>query len=126
MSDVSVFRRAVEAADLPVLLATLSPSVVLHSPVLFRPFEGRDAAAVVLAGVMRVLADFRYTAQFASDDEHDGHVVLFSASVDGLQLQGVDILRLGDDGLVAELTVMMRPYAAVTRLRERMAALLTG
>lgn len=51
-------------------------------------------------------------------------VIRRAAAVDGLQLQGVDILRAGPDGLVDDLTIVARPYRAVTMLKDRMAALL--
>jgi hypothetical protein len=122
MSETAAaFRRAVETRDHPALVATLSPGVVFHSPVKLHTFDGRDAVARVLAGAFQVFADFRYVAEFGSPD---GHVLMFEANVDELQIQGVDILRFGPDGLIDDLTVMTRPYKAVTRLKDRMAELL--
>jgi ketosteroid isomerase-like protein len=47
------FRAAVEAMDHAAAVETLAEDVVFHSPATFKPFEGRDATAFVLAGVMR-------------------------------------------------------------------------
>jgi hypothetical protein len=78
---------------------------------------------VILAAVATVFEDFRYTAEYASDD---GHVLAFSARVGGRELDGVDILRFGPDGEIVAFTVMVRPYSAATALRAEMAARLAG
>jgi len=121
MSDVAAaFRNGIEAKDMDLVIALLADDVVFHSPIVFADYVGRDAVAPILHGVAMVFEDFRYTAEYASDD---GHVLAFSARVGERALDGVDILRIAD-GRIAEFTVMVRPYSAATALRERMAALL--
>lgn len=119
------FRAAVEAADLEGALAQFADDVVFNSPVVFKPYQGKDALGMILGAVFRVFENFRYTAEYAGPD---GHVLAFAADVDGRELQGVDILRTGPDpeAPLAELTVLIRPYSGATALRERMAALLSG
>ena len=68
MTAADRFRAAVEAMDHAAAVATLAEDVVFHSPATFKPFEGRDATAFVLAGVMRVFTNFRYTDQLQSPD----------------------------------------------------------
>lgn len=95
----------------------LREDVVLHSPILFRGFEGRDAVLFVLSHVIEVFEDFEYTDEVADD----GTVVLrFKANVGDYELEGIDFLELDADGKVAELTVFMRPMSALTRFNERM------
>lgn len=103
-------------------VALLADDVVFRSPIVHADYVGRDAVAPILHGVAAVFEDFRYVAEFASDD---GHVLMFAARVGDRQLQGVDIIRVEGEQIV-ELTVMVRPYSAATVLRERMAALLAG
>jgi ketosteroid isomerase-like protein len=55
------FRAAVEARDREAILDALTPDVVLHSPVTFKPFEGRQAVAVLFTVLLEVFEDFRYT-----------------------------------------------------------------
>lgn len=114
-----------EAGDLDTALAQFAEDVVFNSPVVFRPYQGREALRVLLSAVFTVFENFRYTAEYAGPD---GHVLAFRADVDGRELQGVDILTTGadPDALLSELTVLVRPYSAATALRERMAALLSG
>jgi hypothetical protein len=111
------FRRAAEAKDLELLTETLREDVVLHSPILFRGFEGREVVSQVLTQVAATLEDLTYT------DEVVGKrtvVLRFKARVEDRELEGIDFLELDEDGRVAELTVFMRPMSALTRFNERM------
>jgi len=115
------FRDALAQGDTASASKLLADDVVFHSPVVFKTYHGRDDVALVLAGVAQVFEDFRYTAEYTSDD---GAVLAFSTRVGDRALEGVDIVRFGESGEIVEFTVMVRPYSAATALRERMAALL--
>ncbi|MGI5130799.1 nuclear transport factor 2 family protein [Pseudonocardia sp. CA-107938] len=114
------FRAAVEAKDIDAAVALFRADAVFNSPVVHKPYQGVPALHAILSAVVQVFEDFRYTAEYASDD---GHVLLFEAQIGDRELQGVDVLR-AEGGELTELTVMIRPYSAATALRERMAALL--
>jgi hypothetical protein len=118
MSAPHPFRRAAEEKDLELLVSTLREDVELHSPILFRGFEGRDAVAAVLSHVAAVLEDLRYL-----DELHGERSVAlrFEARVGDRELEGVDYLTLDEEGRVADLTVFMRPLSALTRFNEAMA-----
>jgi SnoaL-like protein len=112
------FRAAVEAGDHAAMVEQLAPDVVFHTPVRFGPVEGRDAVAQVLGAVLRVFSDFRYTDELASED---GTLALvFEAVVGDREVQGIDLLRMNDGGLIADFTVMVRPLSATLALRDAM------
>jgi hypothetical protein len=117
MVEPHPFRVAAERKDLALLTETLREDVVLHSPILFRGFEGRDVVVAVLTEVIATLENFRYT-----DELHEGDTVAlrFKADVEDRELEGIDFLEHDADGRVAELTVFMRPLSAVNRFNERM------
>jgi hypothetical protein len=117
MAEPHPFRRAAEAKDLELLNETLREDVVLHSPILFRGFEGREAVAMVLTHVIATLEDFTYVDELA--DEHTV-ALRFRANVGDRQLEGIDFLELDENGRVAELTVFMRPLSALTAFNEQM------
>jgi hypothetical protein len=123
MPEPHPFRRAAESKDLDLLRQTLREDVVLHSPILFRGFEGRDIVIVVLSQVIEVLEDFRYTDELV---EENTVALRFKAMVGDRELEGIDFLELDEDGKVAELTVFLRPLSALTRFNERMAARLAA
>lgn len=120
MPEPHPFRRAAEDKDLDLMREALAEDVVLHSPILFNGFEGRDMAMVVLANVAETFEDFRYL-----DEVHgDGTVVLrFTAKVDGkFEIEGIDYLTLDAEGRVTDLTVFLRPQKAVQAFNEQMVA----
>ena len=116
----AAFRAAIENDDVDAAVALFSEDARFFSPVVHRPYRGREPLRAILRAVAAVFEDFRYTGSYAADD---GHVLRFSARVGDRDLEGVDILG-GSGGVLTELTVMVRPYSAATALRERMAALL--
>jgi SnoaL-like domain len=117
MAEPHPFRRAAETKDLELMRETLREDVVLHSPILFRGFEGRDLVLVVLGHVTETLEGFRYT-----DEAREGDTVFlrFKAMVGDRELEGIDVLELDAEGRVADLTVFMRPLSALTSFNERM------
>ena len=121
MSDpFAAFRAAVEGDDIDTAVGLFADDVVFHSPVVHRPYVGREPLRAILSAVTTVFEDFRYTGSYGGDD---GHVLRFAARVGDREIEGVDVLT-ASDGVLTELTVMVRPYSAATALRKRMAALL--
>ena len=111
------FRAAVEASDIEGARALLSPEIVFHSPVTFHPFVGRDTVVRLLTEVAQVFEDFRYTDEL---DVDGAHALIFRASVEGRELEGIDLLRFGADGLIADFTVMLRPLSGLIPFAQAM------
>jgi len=122
--DYSAFRDAVERKDFAALEQALSEDVHFRSPVVFSPYEGRDAVGALLRVVGEVIGPaLTYQWQVR---EGDREVLCFRTEVDGRDVEGVDLLRYGDDGLVAELVVMMRPLSALHAVRDAIGAKLAA
>jgi ketosteroid isomerase-like protein len=119
------FRAAIEARDIDAAVALFADDVVFRSPIVYKPYTGKHVAGAILHAVSRVLEDFAYETELASADGRD-HALVFRARVGGRQLQGCDFLHHDEDGLVDQLTVMVRPLSAALALREGMAAQLEG
>lgn len=117
---MNAFRAAVEAGDFAALSDLLAEDVVFRSPVAFKPYEGKPIVAAILRGVGRVFQDFRYVN--ALDDDGRGSALVFETNVDGISLHGCDFITLNDDGLISELTVMVRPLSAANALAAAMGA----
>jgi SnoaL-like domain len=116
---VADFRAAVEARDHAAMVAALAPDVVFNSPVKHRPFEGRDAVAVVLGAVAETFEDFRYTDELSAEGMM---ALIFRARVGDRELEGIDVLRFDDDGLITDFTVMVRPLTGAIALAEAVGA----
>jgi SnoaL-like domain len=117
------FRSAVEEGGSDQLPELLRADAVFRSPVLFRPFEGRDQVLKVLRAAERVLGvggPFRYVHQL--EDANDRIAVLeFATEVEGKQVEGIDKLTFDEDGLITEIKVMIRPVSALQAVGARMA-----
>ena len=103
-------------------MSALAPDVVFRSPVVFKPYEGRDQVIKVLRAAEVVLGigrSFRYVDQLEGENSV---TLLFKARVGDRELDGLDYLRFGEDGLVSEMTVMVRPLSATNALAEAMRA----
>lgn len=111
------FRAAVEAKDFSQVEELFSEDATFRSPVVYKPYEGREQLSVVLGAALQVFEDFRYLDQVETGDTA---VLVFAARVGERELQGVDILRFRSDGRIAELTVMVRPMSGMHALAERM------
>jgi len=111
------FRAAAEGKDFSRADELLAPDVVFRSPVVFKPYEGRDVLAVILEAVVQVLEDFRYVDQVETGD---AAALVFKARVGDREVDGVDVLRFDAEGRVRELMVMVRPMSGVNALAEEM------
>jgi hypothetical protein len=115
------FRAAAEAKDFGAADDLFTEDVTFRSPVVYKPYEGRDAIKVLLGAVVQVFEDFRYLEHVETGDVA---VLMFEARVGDKQLQGVDILKFGADDRIAEMTVMVRPMSGVHALAEAMQRML--
>jgi hypothetical protein len=111
------FRAAAEDKDFSAVDELFTEDAVFRSPVVYKPYEGRDALRMVLSAVVQVFENFRYTSHV---EDGDTAVLVFQAEAGGRELDGVDILTFGDDGLIKELMVMVRPMSGMHALAEEM------
>jgi hypothetical protein len=112
------FREAVERQDVQAARELLAAEIVFHSPVTFHPFIGRDTVTRLLGEVAQVFEDFRYTDEL---DVEGAHALIFRARVGERELEGIDLLRLDEDGLIADFTVMLRPLSGLVPFAQAMA-----
>jgi hypothetical protein len=119
------FGHAIVAGDIDAALALLAEDVVFHSPVVHTAYQGRDAVAPILHAVSQVFEDFRYTGEIGGPDAAS-HVLVFRTRVGDREIEGIDLLHTGADGLVDELTVMVRPLSGALALAEVMRARLAA
>jgi hypothetical protein len=111
------FRRAVEAKDLSAIDELFAEDVSFRSPVVYKPYQGREAVALLLGAVVQIFEDFRYTDHTETGDTA---TLAFSARIGEKELDGIDLVRFGEDGKVREMAVYIRPMSGVTALAEAM------
>jgi len=108
----------------PALLnQVLAEDAVFHSPILFKPQQGRDLTALYLTGAMHVIANpsFRYVREVVGEQDA---VLEFETEIDGIHVNGVDMITWNEQGLISDFKVMIRPLKAINVVQQRMAELL--
>lgn len=108
-------------ADATLLADLLAADAVFHSPVVHSPQVGKPKVMLYLLSAAKVLGgdSFRYVREVI-----DGNDALleFEAEIDGIHINGIDLIRFGNDGKIIDFKVMVRPLKAVNKLWELMAA----
>jgi SnoaL-like domain len=111
------FRAAAEGKDFSAIDELVAEDVVFRSPVVFKPYEGREAVAMLLGAVVHVFEDFRYTDQVETGDSA---ALFFSARVGDKELDGIDYLQFDSEGRVDQMAVYVRPMSGVHALADAM------
>lgn len=122
-NPIEDWHKAVEARNPAMLDALLADDVVFHSPVVHTPQRGKAITTLYLTAAMQVLGGpgFRYLREVIG--ERDA-VLEFEVEIDGISVNGVDMIRWNDEGRIVDFKVMVRPLKAVNLLHQRMAAML--
>ena len=126
MDPIEHWHRFIATRDPGLLHDLLDPEAIFESPVVHAPQRGRDITMKYLLGAMTVLGtgQFRYTGEWRSAN---GAVLEFETEIDGIVVNGVDIIRFTPDGLrIAHFKVMVRPLKAIEAVHRRMGELLAA
>jgi len=110
----------VESQDTKELWALLHPDAVFESPVVHTPQRGRDITFKYLVGALKVLGNdsFTYVGEWHAKNSA---VLEFKTEVQGLAINGVDLITWNDEGLITHFKVMVRPLKAINMLHQMMA-----
>lgn len=112
--------RTRNAAGLDTLLAD---DVVFHSPVVHTPQVGKAITARYLAAAFHVFFNesFRYVREIVGPRDA---ALEFQVEIDGIAVNGIDLIKWNDAGRIVEFRVMVRPLQAINLIHQKMAALL--
>jgi hypothetical protein len=114
----------VESRDPGGLPAMIAEDAVFHSPAVHSPQPGRALVTAYLTGAIHVLGP---TLHYVEEWQNETTAALrFTAEVDGLQVEGVDLITWDDEGLIADFTVMLRTFKALKAVMGRMLEQLTS
>ena len=118
MHTLELWHEMFKDRDIGRLDEILAENCVFLSPIVHRPQEGRELTKFYLTGAFNVFNDsFHYVKEVVTDE----HAVLeFVCDMDGVVVNGVDIMTFDDQGKIVEFKVMVRPLKAVNLLHARM------
>lgn len=114
------WHQLVVSRDASALPALIADAAVFHSPVVHSPQVGKPLVQAYLAAALQVLGhdSFRYLHEWVSADSA---VLEFQVDLDGLSINGVDMLRWNAAGQIVEFKVMLRPLKAIQWVQQQMA-----
>ena len=122
-SALANWHQIVKSHDLSGLAALLDDNVVFYSPLVHTPQAGKTITTMYLSAASHVLNNesFQYVRELASDTEA---VLEFTAEIDGISVNGVDMIKWNDRGKIVEFKVMLRPLKAIDLVHRKMAEML--
>lgn len=120
---LAVWHDFMKSQDPGRLDALLADNVVFLSPVVHTPQVGKDITMMYLTAAGNVLGNdsFRYVRELTSDDDS---ILEFQLELDGISINGVDMIKWNKEGKIVEFKVMVRPLKAVNLLHQKMGAML--
>jgi hypothetical protein len=109
--------------DPSVLEALLDDDAVFYSPAVFSPQEGRKKTAMYLLAAAKLFGgtDFHYVEEWVGERSA---VLEFAATIDGIYVNGIDMIAWNDDDRIVSFKVMMRPFKGLQVIMPKMAELL--
>jgi hypothetical protein len=123
IDTVGAWHRLVAARDAAGLDALLAEDAVFHSPVVHAPQAGKALTTMYLTAAMHVFGNptFRYVREVVGARDA---VLEFQLEIDGIAVNGVDMLKWNDEGKIVEFKVMLRPLKAINLIHQKMGAML--
>jgi SnoaL-like domain len=120
---IEVWHRLVKERNASGLDALLDADAVFVSPVVHTPQRGKRITGAYLAAAFQVFFNptFRYVREIVGSSDA---MLEFETEIDGILVNGVDIIKWNESGLIVEFKVMLRPLKAVNLIHQRMAAML--
>lgn len=123
INTLANWHRLVKTRDIKGLDSLLSDKVVFHSPVVHAPQVGKEITTQYLSAALLVF--FNETFQYVSETSGSHDAVLeFQVEIEGISVNGVDMIRWDEEGQIIEFKVMLRPLKAINLIHQKMATML--
>ena len=123
INTLEVWHGLIKNRDADGLEALLADDAVMHSPVVHRPQEGKAITQMYLMAAFEVFINdsFHYVRQLV--DERDA-ILEFEVEIDGILVNGVDMIKWNDAGQIVEFKVMVRPLKGMQIIHQKMGEML--
>jgi hypothetical protein len=120
---LETWHRLVRTHDPSGLDALLAEDAVFHSPIVHTPQRGRRLASLYLSAAFHVFFNptFSYVREIVGPSDA---MLEFQTEIDGILVNGVDLIKWNESGQIVDFKVMVRPLKAINLIHQRMAAML--
>lgn len=122
-NPAEIWHKVALSRDPNTISATLHDDCVFESPVVHTPQVGKAITSQYLAAAGFTLGNdsFRYVGEWHRENSA---ILEFTAEIDGVKINGIDMISCDDDGLITHFKVMVRPLKAVNMLHQKMGEML--
>ena len=123
LATLSTWHELVHTRNTKGLTSVLADEVVFYSPVVHTPQVGKTIALQYLSAAFHVFVNetFRYVRELTGPRDA---VLEFQVEIDGINVNGVDMIKWDDEGKIVEFKVLVRPLKAINLIHQKMAAML--
>lgn len=123
VATLSTWHDLVKSRNAKGLQLLLADNVVFHSPVLHAPQVGKAVTTQYLAAAFHVFFNesFKYVREVTGPNDA---VLEFQVEIDGISVNGVDMITWDAEGRIVDFKVMIRPLKAINLIQQKMAAML--
>ena len=125
INAIALWHQILQQQNPAGLDALLADEVVFHSPVVHTPQVGKPLTTLYLTAALRVFYNdsFRYVREIVGSSDA---VLEFEVEIDGIKVNGVDMMKWNADGQIVDFKVMVRPLKAVNLIHQKMGAMLAA
>lgn len=128
MNNSEAWHQLFESRDLKDLEKLLAKDCIFYSPLVFKPQPGRKLTAMYLKNAYQMFyADgnesFTYVREIHSDSDS---MLEFTCEIDGIMINGIDVIKWNVEGKIQEFKVFVRPNKAIEKVKEKMTELLAN
>ena len=122
-NTIAAWHKLIETKDAGGLDNILADNVVFHSPIVHTPQEGKPITKLYLTAALYVFnnGSFKYLRKIISGNNA---VLEFTTTIDGITVNGVDMITWGADGRITDFKVMIRPLKAINLIHRMMGEML--
>jgi len=122
-NTIEKWHNIVRTRDASGLGELLADDVIFYSPVVHTPQVGKAITSMYLSAAVHVFGNesFRYVREIVGESDA---VLEFETEIDGIVINGVDMIKWNDDGQIVEFKVMVRPLKAVNLIHQKMGEML--
>lgn len=124
-NPAEIWHKVALSKDPAAIAAVVHDDCIFESPVVHTPQIGKDITTKYLAAAGHTLGNdsFRYVGEWHRENSS---ILEFTAEIDGIKINGIDMISCDDDGLITHFKVMVRPLKAVNMLHQKMGEMLAA
>ncbi len=125
LDTIETWHNIVRTRDASALGELLAADVVFYSPVVHTPQVGKAVTTMYLSAAVKVFVNdsFKYVREIVGESDA---VLEFETEIEGITINGVDMIKWDDEGKIVEFKVMIRPLKAVNLIHQKMGELLAA